>query len=273
MVMPKLIAPDTITHVWYHANCADGYAAACAAWKVLGDRAEYTPVRHGEPPPEVPPDAMLAIVDFAYPREVLLEVKERVAGLVVLDHHRSAARDLADLEFARFDMEKSGARMAWEYWHPEQPLPELFAYVEDRDLWRWELPESREVSLALTQVPVEFETWSQASVESLRVVGRSLFQYQTSLVERAVKKAYWVELSGYRIPVSNSCLFQSEIGDELCLKYPEAPFAGVFYDKGEQLAWSLRSVGEFDVSEIAASFGGGGHRNAAGFAMARSAWT
>lgn len=270
--MPNLIDPETITHVWYHANCADGFAAASAAWKVLGDKAQYTPVRHGDPPPEIDPQARLAIVDFAYPRDLLLQIKDSVAEMVVLDHHRSAAKDLADLEFARFDMDKSGARMAWEYWHPGEPFPELFAYVEDRDLWRWELPESREVSLALTQVPVEFETWSEASVESLRVVGRSLWKYQKSLIDRAVSKAHWIELKGYKIPVANSCLFQSEIGDELCLKFPEAPFAGVFYDKGEQLAWSLRSVGEFDVSEVAAGFGGGGHRNAAGFAMPRGQW-
>lgn len=271
--MPNLIDPKSITHVWYHANCADGYAAATAAWRVLGESAEYTPVRHGEPAPEISSEAKLAIVDFAYPREQLLKLKERVHSMVVLDHHRSAAKDLEGLDFALFDMDKSGARMAWEYWHPDEPFPELFAYVEDRDLWRWKLPESREVGLALTQVPVEFETWGTSSVEHLKVLGRSLLDYQKSLIARAVNKAYWSELAGHKIIVSNSCLFQSEIGDELCLKYPEAAFAAVFYDKGHQLAWSLRSVGEFDVSEVAAQFGGGGHRNAAGCAMDRSAWT
>lgn len=272
-IMPNLIDPTTITHVWYHANCADGYAAATAAWRVLRDRAEYAPVRHGDPHPEIPSTARLAIVDFAYPRDQLLEIQQAVSELVVLDHHRSAAKDLEGLEFARFDMDKSGARMAWEYWHPGKPLPELFAYVEDRDLWRWQLPESREVALALTQVPVEFETWGDSSVEELKIMGRGLLGYQNSLIARAVSKAHWVDLAGYNIPVANSCLFQSEIGDELCLKFPEAPFAGVFYDKGEYLAWSLRSVGQFDVSEVASKFGGGGHRNASGFAMARSEWT
>ncbi len=49
--------------------------------------------------------------------------------------------------------------------------------------------------------------------------------------------------------------------------YPDAPFAGVYYDKpdGSQ-TWSLRSIGEFDVAAVAKTFGGGGHRNAAGFA-------
>jgi oligoribonuclease NrnB/cAMP/cGMP phosphodiesterase (DHH superfamily) len=163
-------------------------------------------------------------------------------------------------------MSKSGARMAWEYWHPGQELPELLAYVEDRDLWNWQLPESREVALAITQTIFNFQTWENFEVEELKAEGRILLGYQQSLVARAVSKVYWVELLGHKIPVVNSLLFQSEIGDELCKKFPEAPFAGVYYQRGENEAWSLRSIGEFDVSDIAAKFGGGGHRNAAGFA-------
>lgn len=261
-----VIDPSSITDVWYHANCADGFAAATAAWLILGERSTYTPVRHGSPLPEISSDARLAIVDFAYPREVLLELAGRVESLIVLDHHRSAAVDLEGLDFALFDMEKSGARMAWEYWHQGRPFPEAFAYVEDRDLWRWKLPESREVALALTQIPFDFEQWARLEVANLRLAGRSLLGFQLSLIERAVKKAHWIELAGHRVPASNSCLFQSEIGDELCRKFPEAAFAAVYYNKGDSLAWSLRSVGEFDVSQVASAFGGGGHRNAAGFA-------
>ncbi len=264
--MPSFEDSRNITDVWYHANCADGFAAATAAWLVLGDQATYTPVRHGSPLPEIASTARVAIVDFAYSREALLNLSQRVAYLVVLDHHRSAAVDLDGLDFARFDMDKSGARMAWEFWHPQEPFPEAFAYVEDRDLWRWRLPESREVALALTQIPFEFQLWSVLDLEALKTAGRSLLGFQTSLIERAVKKAHWIELAGYRIPASNSCLFQSEVGDELCQLHPEAPFVAVYYNKGDSLAWSLRSIGEFDVSQVAATFGGGGHRNAAGFA-------
>ena len=125
-----------MTDVWYHANCADGFGAAWSAWKILGDEANYQPVRHGDPIPEVHSAMRLAIVDFAYRRDQLLEIAEKVDTLIVLDHHRSAAKDLDGLDFARFDLNKSGARMAWEYWHPGVELPDLLAYVEDRDLWR-----------------------------------------------------------------------------------------------------------------------------------------
>lgn len=215
--------------------------------------------------PELSQSARLAIVDFAYPRQQLLDLSEQVETIVVLDHHRSAAQDLKDLPFARFDMSKSGARMAWEYWHPGHDLPELLAYVEDRDLWNWVLPESREVALAITQTIFSFQSWENFDVGELKAEGRILLGYQQSLIARAMSKTHWRELAGYEIPVVNSLLFQSEIGDELCKKFPEAPFAAVYYQRGDHEAWSLRSIGEFDVSEVAAKFGGGGHRNASGF--------
>jgi oligoribonuclease NrnB/cAMP/cGMP phosphodiesterase (DHH superfamily) len=257
---------NSMTDVWYHANCADGFGAAWSAWKVLGDEANYEPVRHGDPKPEVNSSMRLAIVDFAYPRDELLDIAEKVDTLIVLDHHRSAAKDLDGLEFARFDLNKSGARMAWEYWHPNDELPELLAFVEDRDLWRWELRESREVNLAITQTIFAFDKWENFDVETLKAEGSVLLGYQQSIIARSLSKHYMTELAGYQIPAVNSFVFQSDIGDELCKMYPDAPFAAVWCQKTADLqAWSLRSIGEFDVSVVAEKFGGGGHRNAAGF--------
>lgn len=258
------------THVLYHANCADGFGAAYAAWKVLGEQVEYLPVRHGDSPPDLPPGSSVAILDFSYSRETLLGLKQKWPELVVLDHHKSAQQDLADLEWAQFDLLKSGARLAWEYWHPGSDLPELLAYVEDRDLWRWSLPGSREISLGLQSYPLDFSIWDNLLVEDLLQEGRAVLRFQEQQIARAVSRARLVELGGFTVPVVNSCLFQSEIGDELCRLYPDAPFSGCYYvNKHNEQAWSLRSIGEFDVSEVARQFGGGGHRNAAGFALSQ----
>ena len=258
----------TFTHILYHANCADGFGAAYAAWKVLGDQATYLPVRHGDAPPDLPVDARVAVLDFSYPRQTLIDLHQQLAHFLVLDHHQSAQRELADLNYASFDLNKSGARMAWEFWHPQHDLPPLLEYIEDRDLWRWALPDSREVSLALQCYPMEFELWGSLSVTELRKEGVAIVRFQNQQIARAISRARLQELGEFTVPTVNSCLLQSEIGDDLCRLYPDAPFSAVYYtNQHNKQAWSLRSIGDFDVSEVAKLYGGGGHRNAAGFAL------
>ena len=74
-------------------------------------------------------------------------------------------------------------------------------------------------------------------------------------------------INGYAVPTVNSPILQSELGNYLCKDHPFAAFYHIDKDLGE--VWSLRSdkndLGAVDVSEIAKSFGGGVHKNAAGF--------
>ncbi len=258
--------PNEVTHVLYHADCADGFGAAFAAWQILGDRASYLPVQHGEPAPKLPPQAKVAMVDFSYKRPVILSINDQVSDLVILDHHTTAQDELKGFPWALFDMHKSGARLAWEFWHPEKPLPELLAYIEDKDLWLWRLEQSREVSIALHSYPMDFTLWSTLEVEHLKLEGLALLRLQEQIVGAAVGRARFETLFGHQVPVVNATEFRSEIANRLCSLHPEAPFAAAYhYDKAGELCWSLRSVGEFDVAALARQVGGGGHKNASGF--------
>jgi nanoRNase/pAp phosphatase (c-di-AMP/oligoRNAs hydrolase) len=246
----------------YHGDCPDGFGAAFAAWKRYGDGADYVPVSHGDPPPKTEGRHVL-MADFAYDRGTTERLAESSASLVVLDHHRSAASELADLPYCVFDMNRSGAVMAWQYLH-ETPVPPLLSYVQDRDLWRHDLPESEEVSAALRAHDFDFKTWDSIDVEQLRVEGRALLRYQRRMVERVAAHASLVEILGTSVPTVNSAVLQSELGDVLAAGHP---FAGVWWQgSGDMARWSLRSTpGGVDVSLIAARYGGGGHRTAAGF--------
>ena len=68
-----------LEYILYHKNCEDGFGAAWVAWKALGDQAEYIPVQHSEMPPELPDRSRVTIIDFSYPRDVIIE--PAVAGL------------------------------------------------------------------------------------------------------------------------------------------------------------------------------------------------
>jgi hypothetical protein len=254
------------TVVLYHAFCTDGFGAAWAAWKRLGEGARYLPVQHGVPPPPIPEGSEVYILDFAYSRAEIETLRKRASSLRVIDHHRTAEEDLRGLDYAIFDNEKSGAVMSWEFFHPGEPVPEILRYVMDRDLWLHQLPRSREVFAGLSSYPMDFDVWSALDVEKLAEEGTILLRYQKELVSLLCASTRMESLAGRLVPVVNAPLLGSEVGEELLKRYPEAPFVAVYFDRGDgKRQWSLRSREDFDVSEVAGLFQNGGHRQASGF--------
>ena len=256
------------TFVLYHQPCYDGFGAAYAAWKALGYKAKYVPVSYGSPPPEIPRGSHVYIIDFSYSREILLDMKSRFATLFVLDHHKTAQEALKGLDFTIFDMNRSGAMMAWNHWHPNVTPPQLIRHLEDRDLWRFKLPGTEEICAAIWSYPLDFEVWDKFDINTLILEGKSIARFRTQIVEMICKQAYLREVpEGYEIPVVNATAFWSEVGHKLIEMYPDHPFVASWYRQkdGKQL-WQLRSkIGGFDVGDYAKKFGGGGHPSAAGF--------
>jgi len=101
------------------------------------------------------------ILDFSFPRKALDEMRSRAKSVVILDHHKTAEKTLAGFPGAIFDMTKSGAVMAWEYFHPGVPVPQLLQRVEDRDIWRWALLDSAAAMAYLDTRPFDFEVWDE----------------------------------------------------------------------------------------------------------------
>lgn len=260
---------STVRYVLYHANCPDGFGAAYAAWKKFGPEAHYVPVSHGAPPPDLREHSEVYLVDFAYDRQTLTQMAS-TRKVQVLDHHRSAQAELAGLDFAEFDMNRSGAVMSWNYFHPDSEVPLLLQYVQDQDLWNWALPDSQEICTALNIYPHDFETWDQLKVETLRQEGQVVLRYKQQLMERLLQKIDWITILGQKVPAINTPLFASELGNELCKAHPEAPFAACYADLEQTRKFSLRSIGDNDVAKVAGHFGGGGHKNASGFAIPSS---
>jgi oligoribonuclease NrnB/cAMP/cGMP phosphodiesterase (DHH superfamily) len=272
----------------YHAGCPDGFGAAWAAWQAWGEDAMYVPRGHDDElrPADWAGDHVL-FADIAPPPGRVLELAEQVERLVVLDHHVSARdRYLADPALARaiereghqvvFDLSHSGAVLAWRHLHPDRPVPQLLAYVEDQDLWRWRLPGSREVNATLSSHLRSFETWSRLAatpVESLAAEGRPILRALRIEVDRALAAAHPVRVAGLELEAVNARVQRAEIGHELAERRAFGTPAGVVYRvAGRRVDVSLYSVDDFDVATIAASLGGGGHRSAAGFAVALDEW-
>ena len=264
------VEPNSVNCVIYHADCTDGFGAAYSAWKLLGNRAEYYSCKHGSPPPDVK-DKIVAILDFSFSNAVTKKMIEDAAGLIVIDHHKSAMVELHDISSTLFDMKHSGARLAWDFFHPGKEAPKFIDYIEDRDLWNWELPYSKEFSAAFDMVPFEFEEFEKFEDDSVFddavKRGSYVLAYSKTVVKKVCEKASLRVYKGMKVLVVNSSHWISEIGARLA---PDCDFATIwYYDHDDRMIKvSLRSFHDaVDVSEIAKDFGGGGHKKAAGFQL------
>lgn len=277
--------------VIYHANCWDGFCAAWVARTALGE-IEAVPAQYGVPPPDVQ-GRHVFILDFSYPRNVMVEIVGAAAWTCVIDHHKTAKEALDRLDEVLapdltvvFDMDKSGGRLAWEYfwdWRisklpvDARPFslgvrrdlaPWLVDYTEDRDLWRHALEGTQEINAALRSYPLDFELWDQFEHKDPRSTfyyeGAAIRRRERQIVEDHMRHAREAEMDGHRIRLVNATVLFSEIAGELAEGYP---FGACYFDRQDgKRQWSLRSSPDgVDVSAIAKAHGGGGHQHAAGF--------
>ena len=263
-----MIEPTSVNCVIYHANCTDGFGAAYSAWKLLGNRTEYYACKHGTPPPDVK-GKNVVILDFSFDNTTTKQMIEDSNSLLVIDHHKSAMVELHDISNTHFDMTKSGAMLAWEWFHPGKEPPKFIKYIQDRDLWKWELDYSKEFSAAFDMVPFEFEEFEKFEDDSVFddavKRGSYILAYSKTVIKKVCEKAVQRRFKGMKVMVVNSSHWMSEIGARLA---PDCDFAVIwYYDHEDRInKISLRAFHDaVDVSEIAKKFGGGGHKKAGGF--------
>lgn len=280
----------------YHGGCDDGFGAAWAVRDALGEKVELVAGQYGRDPPDVAGRDVI-LVDFSYKRPVLDDMAKSARSILILDHHKTAQEDLATLPrvldridwqgqaeagigaMVLFDMDRSGAGIAWDFFHPGTARPAFINYLEDRDLWRKSLPGSDEFTIALRSYPMEFPVWdalAAAGPGALVEEGKSIQRYYRLRVEEFKRGAYrsLVYFDGglagtcdaVCMAVNAPYFAASEVAGELC--EVEGVAFGLCYFEGSDGSYyySLRSRGDFDVSMVAKSYGGGGgHKNAAGF--------
>ena len=265
-----MLEPSSVNCVIYHADCTDGFGSAYAAWKLLGNRAEYYACKHGTKPPNVK-GKNVVILDFSFDNKTTKKMIKDANDLLVIDHHKSAMVELHDISNTIFDMSKSGATLAWDFFHPGKEPPKFIQYITDRDLWKWELPYSKEFSAAFDMVPFEFEEFEKFEDDSVFddavKRGSYILAYSKTVVKKVCEKASPRKIDGKDVLVVNSSHWMSEIGARLA---PDCDFALIWYydHDDKRIKVSLRAFHDrIDVSEISKKYKGGGHKKAAGFTL------
>jgi nanoRNase/pAp phosphatase (c-di-AMP/oligoRNAs hydrolase) len=273
---------------FYHAGCPDGMGAAWSVYSAWKGDGRFVARGHDDVARARDwKGADVVFVDIAPQLEEARALAESARTLTVLDHHVTArARFEADPELQRdlaarghalvFDMQRSGAMMAWDHFHAGDPPPDLIRYVQDQDLWHWALPDSSEVNAAIASYPYTLEAWSRLAAKSaaeLADEGRPILRSNRMEVERVLKNAAPIVVDGRKVEAVNSTVHRAQVGHELAERARfDQPWGCVYRIQGSKVHATLYSIGDFRVSEIAARLGGGGHPNAAGFTVTVAEW-
>lgn len=258
----------------YHRDCPDGFCAAFIAKKKFPD-ATLLGTTYGEQPPLEKLVGLaldVLVVDYSWKREQMLAVAELTHSIRVIDHHKTAQAELAGLDFATFDMTRSGAGLTWDILFAE-PRPWYVNYVEDRDLWNWKLPDSKTVSSFIMTLPHTVEAWSVLDsmiANDAIQLGRGAEMHVRYYIEKIVAQKQIGRFNGYKTAVVNAPYTNiSDVCNELCQQGAEIGLG--WFERGDgMLQFSLRSIGDLDVAEIAKEYGGGGHKNASGFQVSQT---
>jgi oligoribonuclease NrnB/cAMP/cGMP phosphodiesterase (DHH superfamily) len=173
-----------------------------------------------------------------------------------------------------YDASRSGATIAWTYFHPDTPMPRLLAHIQDEDLYTFTMPDTRPVGVYLAAQEYDFALWDNIAQELENETTRAAFlekaniylEYFEKLVQISVDHAHPVVFEGHTVLLANSApvrTLKSAIGNALLKKMP--PFGLVMSVHPNGLGVSIRGDGTLDVSEIARKYGGNGHPKSSGF--------
>lgn len=260
--------------ILYHGGCPDGFGGAYAAWKKFGDDADYIPVHYVKPRPEGLAGKEIYMIDFCYEQATMDELQKDAGSLTVLDHHEGTQQVVESMPHHIYDVNRSGATIAWSYFHPDTPVPTFLQYVEDADLFKKMPDDERAIIKYSYSQGFNFAIWDEIArrveepEERAKIIerGRIYAEYFDLLAREFVNAAELVDFEGHTVYLGASeKMFITEVGKQLALK--RGPFALIARTGVDGIRVSIRGDGSLDVTKIAQKYGGNGHPSSAAFSL------
>lgn len=262
----------------------DGSGAAWSAWSFFKNKenTKFIGVQYDKPMPDFEAGDDIYILDFSYAPEVIIGAAKKANSITLIDHHKTAQEDHDQYWSSHsmpanvnilFDQNHSGCVLAWKHFFPDKPVPDLLNIIEDHDLWRFRYPNTKAIMCALhSKIPFKIQNLNKLfggdSLMKIERTGNLLLEQRNGSVKRLMIKKHSMQLgSATGLAVNAPPEFSNELGHELAKE--SLTFGLTYQYDGESKKWwfAIRSTGDYDVSEIAKLYGGGGHKNAAGFGV------
>lgn len=265
----------------YHIADHDGKGSGAIVKRVFPE-AELLGLNHDM---EIPYDIIaqhdkIVVCDFALPVDFMFELSEKI-DFTWIDHHASVI-DQYNAEILKGKKEIKGVRrvgqaaieLCWQYFYPDSPVPLGVELLAKNDLFDLRDPRVRPFEFAMQSFGVnspDDKIWTELFENRLNI---------EAMIEEGKRILSWINVRNYRLV--RSMAFEAEIGGLKCICANMPQGYSSFYDSLEnreyydvminfymnrKRKWNLSfysSKKEIDVSRLAAKFGGGGHRGAAG---------
>jgi oligoribonuclease NrnB/cAMP/cGMP phosphodiesterase (DHH superfamily) len=277
----------------YHKGCFDGFMSASIVheyYRTHGSLIELVPGIYQEDIFLDVKGKLVVIVDFSYPLAKFKEILKDALFVIWIDHHKSAIDNLKPYidsilndpshEYHKkisvlLDINHSGCRLTYNYFYKDEKtltMPQIIDYIEDRDLWKFKLPYTKEIMQYVSLYDFTLEHYKEMAsdfdlnIDKFIEGGKLILKKYNNDINRILHlPRRQIRLGGYKVDVINcNALFSSDIGNVLA---KTNTFGVTYYDLDNKRNFSLRSIDDFDVSTIASIYGGGGHKNAAGFTV------
>jgi len=228
-------------------------------------------------PKEVYKCDMLYIVDCTLDPNTMTDLFENYHknNFIWIDHHISSImNNNSSIYGTRLPGPNSACYLTWIDLYGYTDIPDAVKYISDRDVW----------SYKWGKLTIGFTEWlaSQDNSVENKKMWYSIFENRN--IGKHIDDGMIMYNSRIKMLKDDvdRLSYESEINGVKCLKmnctslYSISDVCALMIEKGYEVAWSwykakemkyhsLRSNGNIDVSEIAKKFGGGGHKNAAGF--------
>ena len=294
--------------IFAHSHCTDGLVAASIMKYSLQMKHNVEPevifVSYGKEQEaiskaNIDSETTVYCVDFAFNKETTLALCKLAEKVTVLDHHKTAHENLHDLKthynfYFIYDVNKSGASIVRDYckqhldlysrinFKQKEILNKVVNMVEDRDLWLFRLPMTKEFAeyvFAYMQ-PNDIDKMTEIlfkykfdNLKEICQMGETIMHYKDNIIEKKLKSyvPVYFHVDNTKLLIINETQpdLVSQLGNELCKKYnvPVCLYNISGSNGSNELSVSLsfRSMEHLEpVDVVARLFSGGGHKNSSG---------
>jgi len=269
--------------VFFHSADLDGIASA-AIVKFFHSDCKLYPFNQGYKFPwkKLSQEYQVFMADMSLPMKDMIEIVKR-AGFVWIDHHSTA---LEEAEKAAFNpkglrsVEEAACELTWRYLS-ENEMPKAVKLLGRYDVGDFSYSEDvKDFQFGIKSVDhgPKSDIWKELLVANNHLVdeiiaqGKFIRKFVESENKRFVKSySFKIDFEGYKALVVNrqpsgSAFFESSWESSEC----DIMLAFAMFQSGNDKLWKFSlfsDKGGVDVGQIAKKFGGGGHKNAAGFTL------